>query len=150
MTDCCLRRHLHIPLVSAERAWAHAMELKKDTEDKVDARKRHHSVRRFAKASYWAAELSRFASHCCDTRGALEAEAYASWMAGNVLLEKETDWEKALAHYARAKYVSARPVPTVVCCGRAADAEGVLMSKLMAAISCSMACDYVLTASLNA
>jgi signal recognition particle subunit SRP68 len=96
-------RHLHIPLLSAERAWAHAMELKKETEDRVDSRKRHHSIRRFAKAAFWAAELACFAAATADTRSALEADAYSSWMTGNLLLEKESDWHKALGAYLRAK-----------------------------------------------
>lgn len=42
-------------------------------------------------------------SEVSDTRSALEAEAYASWMGGNLLLEKESDWPKALALFTRAK-----------------------------------------------
>lgn len=33
----------------------------------------------------------------------LEAEAYSLWMAGSVLLEKESDWEGALARFLRAQ-----------------------------------------------
>ena len=33
----------------------------------------------------------------------LEAEAYSSWIAGSVLLERETDWEGALARFVRAR-----------------------------------------------
>jgi hypothetical protein len=33
----------------------------------------------------------------------LEAEAYSLWMAGSVLLEKESDWEGALARFLRAR-----------------------------------------------
>ena len=40
-----------------------------------------------------------------DTRSALEAEAYSAWMAGNVLLEKEADWARALALFTRARCV---------------------------------------------
>lgn len=35
----------------------------------------------------------------------LEAEAYSLWMAGSVLLEKESDWEGALARFLRARCV---------------------------------------------
>jgi RNA-binding signal recognition particle 68 len=35
--------------------------------------------------------------------GALEAEAYSSWMAGLLALEKEADWGAALAQLSRAK-----------------------------------------------
>lgn len=53
----------------------------------------------------WANELARFAAVRSDTRGALEAEAYAAWMGANLLLEKESDWEVALAKFTRAKWV---------------------------------------------
>ena len=57
-----------------------------------------------AQAVLWAGELSRFAAERCDARGALEAEAYACWMAGNLQLEKEADWELGLAKFTRAKW----------------------------------------------
>ncbi len=58
----------------------------------------------------WANELARFAAVRSDTRGALEAEAYAAWMGANLLLEKESDWEVALAKFTRAKWVWAECV----------------------------------------
>ncbi|GIL67609.1 hypothetical protein Vafri_20964 [Volvox africanus] len=101
-------RHLHVPLFSAERAWAYAMELKKEAEAQggggaIDRRKRHHLIGRLSKAVLWASELARFAAARSDTRGCLEAEAYCSWMSGTLLLERETDWELALAKFTRAK-----------------------------------------------
>lgn len=45
----------------------------------------------------------RQASERCDARTSLEADAYAAWMGGNVLLEKESDWEGALARFLRAR-----------------------------------------------
>jgi hypothetical protein len=58
-------------------------------------------------------------SEVCDTRSALEAEAYAAWMAGNVLLEKEADWARALGHFSRAKWGRPAPAraPVVLCLG---------------------------------
>jgi hypothetical protein len=50
-------RHLYIPLVSAERAWAHAMEL----ENEGGSRKRMHRIKRLRKASLWASQLARCA-----------------------------------------------------------------------------------------
>lgn len=96
-------RHLQVPLFSAERAWAYAMELKKATEERMDLRKRHHLVRRLAKAAKWAGQLAALAAARADTRSGLEAEAYASWMRANVLLEKESDWDEAAARFGRAK-----------------------------------------------
>ncbi len=37
----------------------------------------------------------------------LEAEAYSLWMAGSLLLEKESDWEGALARFLRARCAGA-------------------------------------------
>ncbi|KAF8071382.1 SRP68 [Scenedesmus sp. PABB004] len=107
-------RHLHIVLVSAERAWAQAMQLKQEGEAAAGgegggatsaARKRRHALRRLTKAATWAAQLASLAGAVCDTRSALEADGYACWMAGNVLMEREADWEGAAAAYSRAKTV---------------------------------------------
>ncbi len=80
------RRHFLIPLVNAERAWAHAMELKalaaRGGED--SARKHHHAIKRLSKAAAWAAQLASLAASRADARTALEAEAYSSWMARGV------------------------------------------------------------------
>lgn len=38
----------------------------------------------------------------------LEAEAYSLWMAGSVLLEKESDWEGALARFLKARWAAGR------------------------------------------
>lgn len=65
-------RWLLIPLTCAERAWAQAMEIKKDNEDRKLPHRRHHSIRRLAKAAAWASELARFtagarrARMCCS------------------------------------------------------------------------------------
>ena len=54
-------------------------------------------------ALHWAVETSRLVNARCDTKSALEADAYAAWLHGNLLLEKETDWELALAKFVTAK-----------------------------------------------
>ena len=88
--------------MNAERAWAHAMELK--TASRGDnARKRHHAIKRLAKAALHAAQLAALTAARSDARTALEAEAYASWMSGNVLLERESDWGAALSRFTRAQ-----------------------------------------------
>ncbi|KAL4457793.1 hypothetical protein ABPG75_012658 [Micractinium tetrahymenae] len=97
-------RHLHIPLVQAERAWAYAMDLKSQLEQEQVAAKRQHLVRRLSKAASHAAELVALTAARCDARTQLEAEAYSLWMAGSVLLEKETDWEGALARFLKARW----------------------------------------------
>ncbi|PRW56110.1 Signal recognition particle subunit SRP68 isoform A [Chlorella sorokiniana] len=96
-------RHLHIPLVQAERAWAYAMDLKSQLEEQMQAQKRQHLIRRLAKAARHAVELVQLTAARCDARSQLEAEAYSLWMAGSLLLEKESDWEGALARFLRAR-----------------------------------------------
>eukprot|EP00878_Enallax_costatus_P045359 GHUV01054566.1.p1 GENE.GHUV01054566.1~~GHUV01054566.1.p1 ORF type:complete len:103 (-),score=29.70 GHUV01054566.1:134-442(-) len=85
------------------------MQLKKEGEaaaegSRPDPKKRHYALRRLKKASHWASELSRICSAVCDTRSTVEADAYSSWMGGNVLMEREGDWEGTLAAYTRARY----------------------------------------------
>ncbi|KAK9825392.1 hypothetical protein WJX81_008451 [Elliptochloris bilobata] len=94
--------HLMIPLVCAERCWAQAMELKSQQEEQPDPRKRQHQVRRLAKAARWASELASLADARCDMRSALEVDAYAAWLQGCHLQEKE-DWAAALVKLARAQ-----------------------------------------------
>jgi signal recognition particle subunit SRP68 len=48
-------RHLLIPLMTAERAWSYAMELKRDVGN--EPIKRAHMIRRLKKATVHAAEL---------------------------------------------------------------------------------------------
>lgn len=95
--------------MQAERAWAFAMDLKSQLEQQATPAKRQHLVRRLAKASRHAAELAALAAARCDARTQLEAEAYSLWMAGSVLLERESDWEGALARFLRARWAAAPP-----------------------------------------
>ncbi|CAI5478412.1 unnamed protein product [Closterium sp. Yama58-4] len=106
-------RHLHIPLFSAERAWAYAMELKQAISEAGSAaaaqaafaRKRAHLLRRLARAARWADGFSRLCAARADSKTALEAEAYASYMWGTVLMERETDFDAALQKFSRARTV---------------------------------------------
>jgi len=72
-------RWLMIPLISAERAWAQAMEIKKDNEDRPLPHKRHHSIRRLTKASAWAAELARFAAGARSSVVRLSCACWVGW-----------------------------------------------------------------------
>ena len=97
-------RQLAIPLTAAERCWAHAMELKAALQEGAEPRKRHHAMRRLAKAARHAGELASLAEACGATRTALEADAYAAGMAGLALMEQERDWDAALARLSRAQW----------------------------------------------
>ncbi len=69
------RRFLAIPLLSAERGWAMAMEIKGQLAAGPEAPKRAHLQRRLWKAAAWGAELARLAAERCDAR---TGEAIAS------------------------------------------------------------------------
>ena len=93
--------HLMIPLISAERAWSYAMELKTGAGN--DPRKRSHMIRRLRKATVHASELVALCKQLGNAKTALEAEAYSCFMFGNFLAEQERDWSRALAKFMRAR-----------------------------------------------
>lgn len=93
-------RFLHIPLVNAERGWSYAMQLK---DEMVDfPRKKHHMIQRMSKAASSAYELQKLCNARADPRTRLEAEAYAAYMLGNVLLEREK-WTSGQKAFVRAQ-----------------------------------------------
>lgn len=59
-------------------------------------------MRRLSKAAHSAEELSDLASQRGDARTALEAQAYALYMAGTLAFERQR-WEAALAKLLRAQ-----------------------------------------------
>ena len=79
------------------------MDLKNQIEQSGEQKQHHRQLSRLSKAAKHAEELVRLASQRCDARSALEAEVYASQMAGIMLLEREVDWEGALAKFLHAR-----------------------------------------------
>lgn len=79
------------------------MDLKNQIEQNMQPSKRHHFIRRLAKATQHADLLVRLTADRCDARSNLEAEAYSAWLSGTLLLEKETEWETALAHFIKSQ-----------------------------------------------
>ncbi|XP_037293613.1 signal recognition particle subunit SRP68 isoform X2 [Manduca sexta] len=70
-------RLLYIPLLQAERAWAHAMQLRQEAN--TEPRKKFHLVSRLKKAYSHAQMLLQLCeSGACDARTQLEAGAYAA------------------------------------------------------------------------
>ena len=98
-------RYMYLPLISAERAWSYARELKAESDD--HPRKFHHMRRRLKKAAAWAKKLQELCQVCGDDRTALEAQAYASWMHASYLLECE-DWEGSLKDFQVAREIYAQ------------------------------------------
>ncbi len=90
--------------MSAERAWAYAMDIKNEIEQSNAPSKRHHMIRRIKKAAMHANTLSKLVSaRCKDTRSSLEAEAYENWITGTMHLERGIDFGKARVHFEHAK-----------------------------------------------
>lgn len=99
-------RYLQIPLMCAERSWAYGVQLKADNAAaaQMNARWRHHSISRLAKAVKWAQFLESVCKVHGDNRTQLEAEAYESFMSGTYLVEKE-EWSEASAKLTRCRKV---------------------------------------------
>ncbi|XP_021905502.1 signal recognition particle subunit SRP68 [Carica papaya] len=97
-------RFLHLVLYTAERAWSHAME-KRQLPDGPNARQRSYLIGRLRKAVKWATLFSNLCAIKGDSRTSLEAEAYASYMKGNLLFEKDQNWDTALMHFKSSRAV---------------------------------------------
>ncbi|KAI1376949.1 hypothetical protein F4677DRAFT_416855 [Hypoxylon crocopeplum] len=102
---------LHLQLLTAERAWAHAMRFKAvhSTDTKgITGRTRSHIISRFDKGARTAEHLVTILSDSA-TSGAsdtdiLEARAYASMVRGATQFEKQS-WEPCLRSYATARII---------------------------------------------
>ncbi|PKI56588.1 hypothetical protein CRG98_023032 [Punica granatum] len=97
-------RFLHLLLYTAERAWSHAME-KRQLPDGPNARQRIYLIGRLRKAVKWATLFSQLCAIKGDSRTSLEAEAYASYMKGNLLFEQDQNWDIALMNFKSARAV---------------------------------------------
>lgn len=96
-------KYLHIPLMDAERAWSHAMELKLLAN--TELRKKFHYIRRLRKAASHASQLEELCyAEACDARTKLEAQAYSSYMKGNVSFELQ-NWKEALELFGQARTI---------------------------------------------
>lgn len=103
-------RYLHLQLLTAERAWAHAMVMKNThTADKkgISGHTRSHIVSRLDKAAktaeHLAGVLSESASGATEA-DILEARAYAALMRGAAQFEKQS-WEPCLCSFAIARVI---------------------------------------------
>ncbi|XP_013199691.1 signal recognition particle subunit SRP68 [Amyelois transitella] len=97
-------RLLCVPLLQAERAWAHAMQLRQEAN--TEPRKKFHLVSRLKKAYSHAQTLLQLCeeSGACDARTQLEAGAYAAWLSGILLVELQ-QWRVAAEALQRAQLV---------------------------------------------
>ncbi|TDG51196.1 hypothetical protein AWZ03_002283 [Drosophila navojoa] len=96
-------RFIHIPLISAERAWAYAMQLKQEAN--TEPRKRFHLVNKLRRACFYALQLQELCNtEAFDARTKLECEAYVAWMHGTLHFELQL-WKSAGEHLKRAQVV---------------------------------------------
>jgi len=97
-------KHLQVPLMSAERAWSYAMQLK--FEMNSEARKKFHMINRLRKAKVHADALEQLCadSTIVDARSKLETQAYAYWITGNLHFETN-NWAESLKTFNLAKAI---------------------------------------------
>ena len=97
-------KHLQVPLMSTERAWAYAMQLK--FEMNTDPRKRFHMINRLRKAKVHAEALEALCttSNVVDARSKLETQAYSFWITGNLHFETNS-WSEAMKAFQSAKAI---------------------------------------------
>ncbi|KAH7278375.1 hypothetical protein KP509_38G038400 [Ceratopteris richardii] len=97
-------RFLHILLYSAERAWSYAMAIKQ-TLTGPSSRQRFHLATRLSKAVKWADLFSHACAEKADPKTSLEATAYAAYMKGSYLVEREQHWDMALKNFESARVI---------------------------------------------
>ncbi|KAI9587847.1 signal recognition particle subunit SRP68 [Glossina fuscipes] len=96
-------RFIYIPLISAERAWSYAMQLKQEAN--TEPRKRFHLISKLRKACGYALQLQELCTlEIFDARTKLECEAYVAWMHGTLHFELQS-WKTAGEHLKRAQVV---------------------------------------------
>ncbi len=98
-------RYLFIPLMSAERCWAHAMQLKQEAN--TEPRKKFHLLRKYKKAVKYALTLQSICNENpskCDARTKLESRAYADYLNGLFYFETE-EWLKAMDYLKKAQTI---------------------------------------------
>jgi len=105
-------KHLQLPLMQAERAWAYAMQLK--FEMNSERRKKFHMINRLKKAKVYSGQLAELVmadGAPVDAITKLEAQAYHAWMSGTLAFEA-SDWEAATAALTSARDIYDRLAAT--------------------------------------
>ncbi|XP_037094102.1 signal recognition particle subunit SRP68-like [Pollicipes pollicipes] len=97
-------KYLYIPLMTVERAWSYAMQLKKEAN--TEHRKKYHLASRLRKAAQMADLFQALCdqSSRCDARTKLEVQAYAADIRGTLAFELRR-WTDAIQHYTQAQTI---------------------------------------------
>ena len=98
-----------VELFSAERSWCHSLELKANYDNLKSSGggkskkqgSRGHFMQRLKRAVQFASRLQVMTESAADERTIVEAKAYATWMKGNLYLEK-SDYQSAYVNYGTA------------------------------------------------
>ena len=96
--------HLMVLLLNAERSWSYAMELKDASTLDGQRKLKHVAVSRLSRAARWAGQLQALCQQKCDAQTALETTAYADWMEGLLLMERE-HWSEAISKFSSSKLI---------------------------------------------
>ncbi|KAF7730401.1 signal recognition particle subunit srp68 [Apophysomyces ossiformis] len=100
--------YFHLHIYDVERDWAYAMELKQESANTVNLRKKHHLIKRLKRA-YQRSEA--FYAICknqqVDGRSILDAKAYSSTLKGYLNVEQEK-WQNALEGFITARIIYER------------------------------------------
>nr|XP_023022582.1 signal recognition particle subunit SRP68 [Leptinotarsa decemlineata] len=103
MNPRCDERFLHIPLMLAERCWAHAMQLRQEAN--TEPRKKFHLIQKLRKSCIYALQLDELCKQDrCDARTKLEAQAYVSWIQGTLQFELQL-WHQAAENFKKAQVI---------------------------------------------
>ncbi|KAI8086210.1 uncharacterized protein BX664DRAFT_335181 [Halteromyces radiatus] len=101
-------RYLHLYVYDTERAWAYAMELKQESTNSMDTRKRHHLTKRLKRAAQHAEKLVIICEqNTVDARSVLDAKAYAATMKGYLYFEQQ-QWQQAIDQFVESRTIYER------------------------------------------
>jgi len=101
-------KFLLIPLITVERCWAYAMQLKEESQQ--DPRKKFAMRNKWRKAAKYVVDFEKLVedSGACDARTQLEVQGYSSWLQGTVLFEFAEwthEWAKPVEFFNKAKAI---------------------------------------------
>ncbi|KAF0294445.1 Signal recognition particle subunit SRP68 [Amphibalanus amphitrite] len=97
-------KYLYIPLMTVERAWSYAMQLKQEAN--TEHRKKYHLASRLRKAAQQVELFQKLTDESarCDARTKLEVQAYAADIRGTLAFELRR-WNEAIEHYTQARTI---------------------------------------------
>lgn len=107
-------RFVMMLVMSCERAWAMAMDLKQDDQTTPNPRKRHHMIERLRKARKIANELEDLCNNSerCNARTKLESQAYCAYINGVLDFELQK-WTEARDNFTKTQTIYVKLAQTL-------------------------------------